>query len=1030
MAPRASERTDAGPGEASSDGPQPVEARPDGAQTIGAQAGGAQAGETGLEERGLGGTVRAVGANQPLALSAGDCLLVEEGHVDLFAVRAVDGALQGPRHSLFRALAGDLAIGWPAPPAAGRDGAKDGGYMLLAVGNLGARVRVGADLSALPAGPLANKLDRFVAGLLGCVDRVRPGGASAVVVPDTQGELYRDMAAFAAGRQPVWLTALDQDGTLRLFGEGEAAAACLPVTAAAWAETDTAMRYRADSGAALVAAQGDWRPKMTAFLSAYHRVLIGDVAAHDAASARRLSESEDAERNALDGALRRMVAVIGGDDDAPIAAADIRDLLHGAFAAVARAAGVADPGTDRRDPDRQGLEPIEALALSYRVRVRKVILRDDWMSADNGPLLAFWGEGQAPVALLPAPRGGYAALDPATGSVTPLTDRTASALNGEAWMIYRPLPDDSRKLGDLIAFILPRVRGDLRRVALVGLMGGLLAAFTPMMTGHLIESVLPRADMSMHGQIILALTVAAFGAASFTVVKAFALLRVEARADLSLQSALFDRLLRLPAGFFRRFTAGDLADRVLGVQTIRETLTGATLQSLLGVTFSSFSLALLFYYNWKLALLATGLVALSVGLIVLLGLRQLVHERARIALQGQAEGFILQVLSGIGKLRAAAAENRAYGRWAEYYTDQKRRFVRAQTLANLQDLFQAVFPIVSVGLIFIMAAALLKEAATQQQIEALVAGANDEEAPALMSTGDFVAFNTAFGQFLVAMTALAGALTRSLAVIPLFERLRPVIEAQPEAAGAQRQAVRLGGGLEINQVDFRYASNAPLVLNGLTFSIAPNEFVAIVGPSGSGKSTLVRLLLGFDECESGEILFDGTPIDSLDLSALRRQMRVVLQASRPAGGSILSNITGGGAFTEQDAWRAAKLAGLDAEIEALPMGMHTIVTEGVNTLSGGQRQRLMLAGALIHRPAILVLDEPTSALDNKSQALVMESLTRLNATRLLIAHRLSTVRNADRILVMEAGRVVEQGDFDSLIAADGPFAEMAKRQLV
>jgi ABC-type bacteriocin/lantibiotic exporter with double-glycine peptidase domain len=221
-----------------------------------------------------------------------------------------------------------------------------------------------------------------------------------------------------------------------------------------------------------------------------------------------------------------------------------------------------------------------------------------------------------------------------------------------------------------------------------------------------------------------------------------------------------------------------------------------------------------------------------------------------------------------------------------------------------------------------------------------------------------------------------------------------------------------------------------LVLDDVSLSIEPGAFIAVVGASGSGKSTLLRLLLGFEAAEHGDILYDGRSISTLDAASLRRQVGVVLQHARITSGSLFLNITSGLPYTIDDAWAAARLAGFDAEIEAMPMGMHTLMLEGSATLSGGQRQRLILARALIGRPRLLLIDEATSALDNRTQAVVTESLTRLRTTRIVIAHRLSTVERADRIFVLDRGRFAEAGSFDELIARNGMFSRLARRQIL
>ena len=244
------------------------------------------------------------------------------------------------------------------------------------------------------------------------------------------------------------------------------------------------------------------------------------------------------------------------------------------------------------------------------------------------------------------------------------------------------------------------------------------------------------------------------------------------------------------------------------------------------------------------------------------------------------------------------------------------------------------------------------------------------------------------------------------------------------------RSLRPRGAIEASRLRFRYKEDLPIVLNDVSFTINPGEFVAFVGHSGSGKPTLFRLLLGFEKPESGFIHFDGLDLDDIDPQALRRQMGVVLQNGRITDGDIFTNIIGTAPLSIDDAWEAARAAGLDKDIEAMPMGMHTVISEGGGGLSGGQRQRLLIARAIVHRPRILLFDEATSALDNQTQSTVSRSLEQLNATRIVIAHRLSTILHADRIFVFDQGGIVQQGTYDELMAQEGLFRDLAQRQIV
>jgi ABC-type bacteriocin/lantibiotic exporter with double-glycine peptidase domain len=292
----------------------------------------------------------------------------------------------------------------------------------------------------------------------------------------------------------------------------------------------------------------------------------------------------------------------------------------------------------------------------------------------------------------------------------------------------------------------------------------------------------------------------------------------------------------------------------------------------------------------------------------------------------------------------------------------------------------------------------------------------------------FMTFNAAFGAALVGVTSLGYALGEFAEAIPLLNRLRPLLEEPPEAAPGAEPAGRLTGAIEVQDVRFAHPGSPGEVLRGISLSAAPGDFVAIVGASGSGKSTLAQVILGLQKPTAGKVLFDGQDVSRLDPVSVRRQVGVVTQHPRLIPGSIHENIVGAALLGPEDAWEAAEAAGLADDIRAMPMQMHTFVNE--QTLSGGQLQKLLIARALVTRPRILVLDEATSALDEVSQAHVSRSLASRAVTRIVIAHRLSTVRDADCIHVLADGEIVQSGRFEELAAADGHFRELVRRQLV
>jgi NHLM bacteriocin system ABC transporter ATP-binding protein len=553
------------------------------------------------------------------------------------------------------------------------------------------------------------------------------------------------------------------------------------------------------------------------------------------------------------------------------------------------------------------------------------------------------------------------------------------------------------------------VRADFLRVMLAALCLGLLALATPLVTKLLIDSVLPRAEADQLLICAIALVIVTLVAGGFQMMQGIAMLRLESRLDWVLQAAIVDRLLRMPAAFFRSFSAGDLADRTLGIEAVRMIITGRAIRGFLALVSCLFSFAVMLYLDIRLGMLAAALAMLRVAMVMAISLARLSNERESLHLQGWLEGLVLQFLSGVGKLRIANATMHALAIWVERFAEQKRHFIASQRAGNLQKSLEAAFPALATLLIFALA----------ENVSSL-----------RHDLGTFLAFYAAFGLSLAAVGEWALAIGELLVAIPRIERLKPIIATATEISDDRKSVGDISGSIEFANVSFRYGGNGPPILDDVSVSVGKGEYLAIVGPSGSGKSTLFRLLLGFEKPESGVIFVDGKSLETIDLGLLRRQVGVVLQNSRLASGSIYENICGAAQLSIDQAWEIARLAGLDRDLEAMPMGMQTLVAEGVNTLSGGQRQRLLIARALAHRPRLLLMDEATSALDNRSQAVVSDSISRLNLTRIVIAHRLSTVQSADRIVVLGGGRIVQTGTFAELMAQPGLFADFAERQLI
>ncbi|OUL29774.1 NHLP bacteriocin export ABC transporter permease/ATPase subunit [Nostoc sp. RF31YmG] len=686
-----------------------------------------------------------------------------------------------------------------------------------------------------------------------------------------------------------------------------------------------------------------------------------------------------------------------------------------AAGAVGRAMGIKIYPPSRSETFKQVKEPLTAIVRASRIRMRQVLLRDDWWKKDSGPLVAYTYQDNRPVALLPISAKYYEIFDPVAQTRLKVDKQIAQSLAPVAYMFYRSLPDKALQAIDILRFMLKGHGQDLLLILFAGVAVTLLGMVTPYATGIIIDNAIPDSDRTLLLQIGLGLLVAAFGTALFQLAQGFALLRMEIASDAATQAAIWDRLLNLPVSFFRQYATGDLLSRITSVNAIRRRLSGRTLLNLISSLFTVFYLALLFYYNVRLALIAVAVAVIAIALTTVSGMLMLSKVRPLLEVRGKIFGQTVQLINGISKLHIAGAQERAFASWSKSYTRQIKLELSTQRVEDAVALFNAIMPLLSSGILFWLTIRLLETPQTAGGIE--------------LSLGTFLAFNTAFHSFIKGTTELSNTVTEILQITPQWQRTQPILLTIPEVDVSKADPGKLVGKITVDRVTFRYRSDGPLTLDDVTISAEPGEFVAIVGGSGCGKSTLFRLLLGFETPQAGSIYYDGQDLSGLDVDAIRRQLGVVLQNGQISSASIFDNIAGSAQITLDEAWEAARMSGLADDITAMPMQMHTVVSEGGSNLSGGQRQRLLIARALALKPRILLFDEATSALDNRTQAIVSESLDKLEVTRIVIAHRLSTIRNAHRIYVLQAGKVVQQGTFRELAAVEGLFAQLMARQL-
>jgi len=655
--------------------------------------------------------------------------------------------------------------------------------------------------------------------------------------------------------------------------------------------------------------------------------------------------------------------------------------------------------------------PLECICNASDVRYRQVAMVDGWWTTDNGPILAQYEESKEWVALLPIKDKSYELYDPSSGQRKAFTEELSHQLAPFGFVFYRSFPNQKITPFNLVTFGAIGIKRDLILVILLSLLTGLLAMVVPIVTGNLIDTVIPSAEKSQILQVVAALLIAAVSATIFEIATLISVLRIESKMDGSVQAAVWDRVLKLPVTFFRKYSTGDLATRISGINTIRHALSGATIKTILSGVFSIFNFGLLFHYNSKLATIATLWVFVILLVIAVIGFLKLRYERQMAQVDGKLSSITFEFLTGLVKIRIFSAENQVFSRWAELYSKHRNLMFNTHHLANIEHtVFSGVPIIISASFFSVMGVFLFEHGEGTT-----------------MTSGTFIAFTAAFGAFLAGMIGLVETVMSLLNLVPIYERTTPILHSLPEVNENKIHPGEVLGEINIDKLSFRYG-DGDLILDDISLKIGSGEYVALVGSSGSGKSTLLRLLLGFEKPVSGSIYFDNLDMNEVDINALRRQFGVVLQNAQLLPGDIFSNIVGSSNLTVEDAWEAARMVGLDKDIEKMPMGMYTVIGEGGTTFSGGQRQRMIIAKAIVHRPRILFFDEATSALDNHTQAIVTNSLEQFKSTRIVIAHRMSTIVKADRIIVLNKGKIVQDGSYEKLMSVDGLFKELASRQ--
>ncbi|MCR5486261.1 MAG: NHLP bacteriocin export ABC transporter permease/ATPase subunit [Lachnospiraceae bacterium] len=651
---------------------------------------------------------------------------------------------------------------------------------------------------------------------------------------------------------------------------------------------------------------------------------------------------------------------------------------------------------------------LEFLLRPYGIMRRSVDLDPGWEKDAAFAMMGTRTDDGSVVALIPDPIYGYTFYDSASGKRLRVTKQNEGMIDREALAFYKPFPMKKIGVPGLLKYIWENISvSDVVFFVLILAIVTLVGTLLPRINKLLFSVVVKSESMQVLFAVASYLICVIIGTQLFTAAKNLLMTKITTKLDVSVEAATMMRILSLPASFFKDYGSGELSSRSQHIKSLVQQILDMGFTTGLTSVFSLIYIGQIFVFAPALVVPSVIITLITVAVSIISALMQMGISRRLMEIESKEQGMGYALISGIQKIKLAGAEKRAFARWGRLYSREAELLYSPPLFIKINSVITTAVSLIGTLVLYYVA---------------VVNG---------VQVADYFAFNSAYGMVSAAFLSLAGVALELAQIKPTLEMAKPILEAVPEIAEDKQVVEKLSGGIELSNITFRYKENMPPVLNNLSLKIRPGQYVAIVGKTGCGKSTLMRIMLGFETPQKGAVYYDGKDLSRIDLKSLRRKIGTVIQNGKLFNGDIFSNIVISAPWlTLDDAWEAAEMAGMAEDIRDMPMGMFTMISEGQGGISGGQKQRLMIARAVAPKPRILMFDEATSALDNLTQKKVSDSLDALKCTRIVIAHRLSTIRNCNRIIVMDGGRIIEDGTYDELIAKNGFFAELVKRQRI